>query len=345
MRDIQLDPWAEAIDEFPLTGTTWEKLRAVVRYAMLAPSSHNSQPWVFQLVGEHLELLADRSRALPVVDPEDRELIMSCGAALVFLRLALRNFGYDSVVRLFPDPSRVDLLATVELGPIRPATEADHQLCGSIRRRRTNRFPFETRPVPEPVLGRARAAAEAEGAWLQTLLGEDDRNALADFIAEGDRVQMADRRFRRELAAWVHANRSGSRDGMPGSAHGIGDLASAIGPVVIRTFDVGKGAAAKDRQLALGSPVLAVLWTETDTPRDWFQAGQALGRSLLQLTADGVSASYLNQAIEVPELRDRLRTLLRREGFPQIVLRLGYGRAIKPTPRRPLDEVVRESGA
>jgi len=175
---------------------------------------------------------------------------------------------------------------------------------------------------------------------MQTLDGQSDRIAVGDLIAEADRQQMADRRFRRELAAWIHANRSGSHDGMPGYARGAGDLASTIAPVIIRTFDMGKGAAARDRELALGSPVLAVLWTEEETPRAWIQVGQALERALLRLTSDGISVSYLNQPIEIPDLRDGLARMLGREGYPQLILRLGFGRPVRPTPRRPVEEVL-----
>lgn len=340
MNDTTLDPWAEAIDEFPLTGTSRARFLAALRYAVLAPSSHNSQPWVFRQRGDALDLLADRSRALPVVDPDDRELIISCGVVLRFLRVALTHFGQGASVALLPDANEPDLLARVTLTDAIEPKPRDHELFQAILSRRTNRFPFEPRPVPEPLLGRARNLAEKEGGWLQTLTGEEDRATLAELIAEGDRQQLADRRFRRELASWVHSNRSTTRDGMPGYTHGLGDLAAEVGPLVIRTFDIGDGRAARDRQLALGSPALAVLWTEQDTLRDWLRAGQSLGAALLSFQSDGISVSYLNQPIELPELRDQVRSLLGREGAPQIVLRLGFGRQVRTTPRRRVEDVL-----
>jgi hypothetical protein len=289
--------------------------------------------------GVFLQLRADRTRALAVSDSDDRELTMACGAALFNLRVALRYFGQRCIWEMLPDPEDPDLMARVRLTGQLTAGEEDARLFRSIALRRTNRQPFDQRPVPEPALARARTAAESEGAWLQVLTGEEDRLGLADLIAEADRQQMADRHFRRELAAWVHANRSASSDGMPGYAHGVGDLASNLAPMVLRTFDLGRGTAARDRQLAVGSPALAVLWTETESPRAWLRAGQALQHALLRLTTDGVSASYLNQAIEIPELRDGVSRLLGREGYPQIVLRLGFGQPVRPTPRRSVDLV------
>jgi hypothetical protein len=166
---------------------------------------------------------------------------------------------------------------------------------------------------------------------------------MADLIAEGDRIQLSDKRFRRELASWIHPNRSHSKDGMPGYAFGYNDIMSYIGPFVLRTFDIGKGQAAKDRQLAAGSPTLAILGTRSDERMDWLKTGMALSRILLAAQSENVWSSFLNQPIEVPELRPKVQELVKEEGkgFPQIMLRMGYGKEIKPTPRRSVEDVLR----
>jgi hypothetical protein len=126
---------------------------------------------------------------------------------------------------------------------------------------------------------------------------------------------------------------------MPGSALGMSDLTSRLGPFAVRTFDWGRGRAAKDEQLALGSPVLAVLTTKADGPADWLAAGQALGHVLLQATVDDVVASFLNQPVEVEELRGEVAALAG-GGAPQLVLRLGFvAGKVPPTPRRPVADV------
>jgi len=342
MADILLEPYIEALDEFPITGTTSEKLRAAVKYAVRAPSSHNSQPWLFRITADDaLELRADRARALPVVDPEDRELVISCGAALFQMCVALRHFGCAPRVERLPDATDPDLLARVRLSGAWERTAEDEGLFQAIAARRTNRLPFESRSLPEQLGAALEAAAQAEGTWLHVFRTSEARTAVADLIAEADRLQMADKRFRRELAAWLRPNWSDRADGMPGFALGLGDVMSAAGPLVVRTFDVGRGQAARDQELAVGSPLLALLGTARDTNADWLAAGQALARVLLRAQVDGVSASFLNQPVEVGELRLRLLNLAGRAGFPQILLRFGYGRATPATPRRPPGDVVR----
>jgi hypothetical protein len=302
------DVWHVQEADFPTHGKPAEQLRFLLNYAVMAPSGHNTQPWLFQIDGNEVELYADRTRALPMADPEDRELILSCGAALFHLRMAFRYFGYQGVVTVFPTGGNQDLLARVELGGRRDSAAEERRLFQAIPLRRTNRARFEDKPIPPALLAGLQAAANAEGAWLQMEPGEAARNAVTDLIAEGDRLQWADRRFRRELAIWVHPNRSTSGDGMPGYAFGLSELTSDYAPVLLRTFDLGNGRAAKDRELATGSPVLAVLGTNGDTPQDWLCAGQALARVLLRARAEGVWASYLNQPIEVAEQQHNCRS-------------------------------------
>jgi hypothetical protein len=119
------------------------------------------------------------------------------------------------------------------------------------------------------------------------------------------------------------------------------DFASHIGPFLIRTFDIGKGQAAKDKELASGSPVLAVLGTDADEPLNWIQTGQALAKILLQARAKEIWTTFMNQPIEVPELRPRvLQALGRATGFPQLLMRTGYSKEVKPTPRRDIKDVI-----
>jgi Nitroreductase family len=334
------DPWHVEESVFPKQGTATDQLRFLVSYAILAPSGHNTQPWLFRVAGGALELFADRTRALPVVDPDDRALVISCGASLYTLRVAIRHFGFTDQVELFPDRLQPDLLARVALGVPKPATDDDDQRFLAIPHRRSNRQPYEPRSVPGAVLSQLQTAATEQSVWLTVAEGEKTRNAVADLVAAGDRIQASSKPFRRELAAWIHHNRTRSRDGMPGYAHGMGDLMSLLGPFVLRTFDWGDGQAARDRQLATGSPVLAVIGTAADDPPSWLAAGQALSSVLLLARAHGVSASFLNQPIEVPELRPQLRNCIGMTGYPQLLLRLGYGPNARATPRRPVAEVL-----
>jgi hypothetical protein len=326
--------------DFPERGSDAAKLAYLLRYAIRAPSSHNSQPWRFLLAGDRLSLFADRTRALPVVDPDDRELLMSCGAALLHLRVAARHFGHTVDVDLLPDPSDRDLLARIELHEAARPTYEEKLLFWAISHRRTNRHAFEPRALPDELAETLARAAEEEGAWLAHVEGEADRLALADLVSEGDIRQLSDLSFRRELAAWVHPGRTHANDGMPAYARGLPGLLSTLGPFVIRTFDHGKGAAARDRKLLDASPALFVLGTREDSDADRVRAGEALAHVLLRATQDELSASFLNQPVEVPDLRPRVTELAGAGGWAHAILRVGYGPEVAATPRRPVRDVL-----
>jgi nitroreductase len=339
-RDKTTSPWHILAEDFPTSGTTLEKWKFLLGYAVLAPSSHNSQPWQFHIHDDQVELYADRHRACPVVDPEDRELIMSCGCALYHLRSAMRHFGCLGEIEILPKPGDHNLLARISMGAQAEASVEESLIFFAIPKRRTNRQPFSDDPIPESLLDALQKAAEAECAWLQFMREDEVKHAIADLVAEGDRWQWANKAFRQELAKWVHSNRSAARDGIPGYAQGIDDLMSYAGPLVVRTFDMGDGQAAKDHEVATGSPALAVLGTEGNGPREWLLAGQALARVLLRARVEDVWVSFLNQPIEAPYLRMKLRELIGKPGTPQAVLRLGFSKDVKPTPRREVASVL-----
>ncbi len=305
--------------------------RELVARAVLAPSSHNTQPWQFVVRGGALELHADRTRALPVNDPEDRELTISCAAALMNLRAGAAAAGLVAGVEIEPDPAS-DLLAMVRCAP----GESDGELArlaGAIDLRHTAREPFAARPLDVALLGRLTNAAGAEGAALRWVDGRQTREQIADLVAEGDRIQFADRRWRRELAAWMHPARAD--DGLPVERFG-----GAVRFVVSR-FNVGGSTAGKDEVFALHAPALGVLSTPGDERGDWMAAGQALQRLLLTAAAEGVQVGYLNQPCQVAALRPRLRELAGGEGEPQLVLRLGHPLGEPPAHRRrPVADVL-----
>lgn len=325
-----------------IDGSQARVLATALESAVRAPSGHNTQPWRFRLAGDRVELYADRSRALPVVDPTDRALTISCGATVAFLAVALRHAGFAADAVLLPDPTDRDLLATISPGRQHTPTDRDHQLFAAIEHRHTHRAPFQARAVPEDVLAAMTDDAERFGAALHVVIDDQVKQHVAELVAEGDRQQMANPRFRKELAAWMRSSYTRRDDGIPGYALGIPGLPSLIGPLLMRTIDMGAGQATKDRQLAATAPALLLLTTPGDTVTDWLAAGQALGTLLLTATAAGLAASFLNQPVETDALRTPLGDLLDPTGGrPQLVLRLGYPHtAAGATPRRPVAEVV-----
>jgi hypothetical protein len=315
---------------FLLTDHTAERL---IASAILAPSSHNTQPWRFEVRNGGIDLYADRTRTMTQNDPSGRELIISCGCALYNLRVAAAWMGL--VARSEPEAHLRDdgLLARVsfERAQTRGA-EAD--LCVAIYSRHTYRKPFASTTVSQSTVDALIAAASAEHAHLHVLASADQRARAIELIAAGDSTQWADPQWRRELANWMNPKRKG--DGLP-----IATLAAPIVQLAVRTIDMGDRVAAHDRETAYDSPLLTVLSTKSDGYRQWLQAGQALERMLLTAQTLGVQASFLNQPIQVATLRPKLREIAGAHDEPQMLIRWGVPiEEIPATPRRAVDAVM-----
>jgi nitroreductase len=310
-----------------------DQVKSVIGAAVLAPSTHNTQPWRFRCAPAGLELHADPDRALPVADADRRELLLSCGAALFNLRTAIHALGAHPATTLFPRRDDPTLLAVVRPFAARRPDPRLVELADAIPRRQTNRTPFEAVAIPPSVVAELRHAAEVEQAWLPRLDAKQ-LEGLRELVHEGHDAQLANPAFLAEWRHWTHRDPD-SRDGVP--EYAAGAMPSGNGGWVLRDF----GSRRRDRT-GHAEPLVVVIGSFDDTPTDRLRAGQAMQRVLLTATAAGFDASFISQPVEVPPVRAELRRLLGGGLWPQIVLRLGRGAPVPWTPRRSLGDVLLE---
>lgn len=340
MRECSTNPWEVVETDFPAQGSPAEQLRFLLNYAALAPSRLNTQPWLFTIEGQTVQLYADRSKRLSAVDADDRELTIGCGAALENLLIAMRFFGYAPHVEVDSHPAQPDLLARVSLDRGVEPTEEERLLFHAIPKRRTNRHLFTERKVAAPLLEALEELAQRQGTFF-LVVPDELRSAVVNLIVLGDRLLWEKPDYRQELAAWIGRDQGTSREGVPERALGGEELASSLGRPVLHTLIQEREN--KARHVAPDSPVLAVISTFADNWFDWLAAGRTLEQILLRACAEGVEASFFNQPIEVATARAELQRLLGRQGLPQLVLRLGYGPQVPPTPRQDVKEVLLRS--
>jgi nitroreductase len=309
-------------------------LRAVDA-AILAPSVHNTQPWLFRLDDTTIEVHADTGRRLPATDPDGKALRLSVGAATFNIRTAIAVQGWRTHTDLLPDPTRPDLIARIIVGEQHMPSPADQGLFAAIPRRHSNRRPFLDAAVPLEVRARLIDAARTENAWLELIVGHEARYLITELTRTADDVLMRDLAYLAELASWSRPE-GDALDGPP-QPNG-GSAAHAIDLLARRDFGGPPGHPPVPRFEV--EPLLAVLGAYGDSPRHDLIAGQALQRVLLTATSSGLVTSLASQAMDVPHIREQLRLGLRRPGPPQMVLHIGYGPGGHSPPRRTVAEVL-----
>lgn len=308
----------------------------LVECAAQAPSTHNTQPWMFMLgsIGRNeIRIWADRSRWLPVADPDRREMLLSIGCALENLLVAAESLGLDAWVQYFPDPQQEDYVALVR---VRPGEVVGRRgkLVRAIPDRHTAYMRYDGRPI-EPAV-RAEFEEIVNEPDVRVIFAEsaEVRRAVEQLVMRADALQFADPAFRDELGRCIGRG-----------AYGAPWLLAKLEQAAVSWLDLGDSAGRRDAEVLMSSPLVALVATTEDTGRARVRAGQVFERMHLTATACGVRVQPMNQAIQVAEVRSQLLSVMAPdEGtalHAQMLLRLGY--ASEPTaspPRRSIEELM-----
>jgi hypothetical protein len=308
--------------------------------ACRAPSIANSQPWLWRIRGDALELRCDPSRQLAVADPQGQLMVISCGAVLHHAIVVLAVLGAGVAVEHIDDPTDPVLLARLTLTGRRAVSAEDMRMHHGLRIRRTDRRPFRgTGPLPDSIIGLLRHAAATFGVATH-VFDPEQTGFLAGAAREAAHIHDKNKSYRDEMAAWTTRRNPVGRDGIPPTV--------AV-PQVPRTVPVRNFAPDGEPLLDPGPgddryTTYLAFATDTDTKTDWLRTGEAISAVLLTATTLGLASSILSEVVEVPGARALLQSLVAPAGFPQLTVRLGLnasGPELPMTPRRPCNEVIR----
>jgi nitroreductase len=310
-------------------------LASIVECAGLAPSVHNTQPWAFHTRPYEIDVRAERSRGLDVLDPSGRQMFISCGAAVEFARTAVHALGRECAVTLLPSNDDPDLVARLSFGGRRPETEQDSGMVDAILRRFTDRGEYAPAALAPTLVAELVKGVDERGGWLKVITEPGDRVAVIQALTAAEAAEAADPAYRDELAAWVRVGKG--PDGIPTSALEIDTSPGVVNEVPLRDFTGrnqhplpgGEGPAP-----AVERDTLILIGTTGDTPTDWLRAGQALGWLLLRLTVANVSSQPLGQVLDLETVRLRLSRQLGFLGHIQFLVRTGIGHGLPVTSRR-----------
>ncbi len=302
----------EAIDQL----NTDDNVALAIKFAMLAPSPRNIQPWAFSRPHDgEIDLYFDRSRSRPVADPYGRELIISCGVALRFLRLALKSLGTDHVVNIYPEPHNPDLVAKIRLTDevVEPDGRA-RDLVAVALARHTNWHTFIDERLPRTSISKLRSAAQLDGMRV-TVVSDADRPMVEYLAATANHRQLANPKFVAELKRWP-----------------VGRPEDHNPPFSIISTET---------ESAKSTGELIALATIGDTEEQWLVTGQGLADLLLTATGLGLAIAFMNQPVQAPQSRRELSQVLLLNADLQQLIRVGTATEdAGATPRRSFEDVL-----
>jgi hypothetical protein len=332
-----MNEWAIHDDEFRRCATHGERLKFLLRYAVLAPSVQNTQPWAFRVTPDGIEVYADTSRRLLVIDPADREMLISIGAAITNLRVAAAHFGYETTVMYERRPEETMPLGFVSCIP----GEGDPRLAAlfpAIQSRHTNRETFDALPI-DPAALETLCDVVVQYPDTFQFVRPHELPEVVDLVDMADRALMQRPAVRAELADWLRPDDL-SEDGVPSDSGRIAAPLAALNGYLLRSAASASVQATHDRRLAATASAFVVVSSKEDRI-SLLRTGQILERLLLTITAVGLQYSFLNQPAEASAFRGRLGAIAGSPAPPQLMLRIGHpDRVAKPVRRRGVEQVL-----
>ena len=313
------------------TNANRRRLASLLDYALLAPSSHNTQPWTFAVSDSEIRVFVDRNRWLRIADPDQRELYVSAGCALENLLVAAAHRRYRTQVSYVSEDREDGLAAIAQFKPGGKPADRRDALFDALRTRHTNRRPYDRRPLARDVVTRLYAAVHDDGVQLWLITDAETSGRIGHLLALAERTQFSDAAYRRELG-----------DSIGSGAFGDGWLKATAGRLVVHHVDLGRSMARKNVARLQSAPALGVLTSLGNDRGAQVRVGQAFERLALTATRMGVAVQPMSAVLEMPLTRAALANLLPEEVFPQHTFRLGYAPPERRrSPRRPVAEVLR----
>jgi len=312
--------------------------RELIRNAVLAASSHNTQPWKFRIQQHSITILPDYSRRCPAVDPDDSHLFKSLGCAVENLVHAAAAQGFAAEVQF--DDTEDAVIVRLNLDPSACATD----LFRAIPQRQCVKTAYDGTSLTASELEALEQAGRGQNIRTIMLLSETQKDVVVDYVTRGNFAQLTDRAFREELVSWIRFNPGQAMkagDGLSGRTSGKPSLPGWLAKWIIGLVLTPKGQAGTDARNIRSSAGMAVFVSRHNDKASWVEAGRAYERFALQATSLKVRTAFINQPLEVRTLRAQFESWLGLNGeHAQLMVRFGHGPVAPFSLRRPIDDVI-----
>lgn len=334
--------WDVNIDDFYNNQTDIDKLKFLLKFAVLAPSSHNTQPWSFSVTENTIKVYREKTRRLPIADVNDRQLFLSVGCAIENIIVAANYYNYLTEIEYNQDPSKKDLMAVINFKrEIMKLNDKNH-LIKFIKLRRTNRNKFKNEVIDKNLII-SFSNLQIDNATICIIEDREKLSKLSDIAINASINSMEDNGFRIELSHYVKNNLTKSSIGIPGYALGIPTFVSFALPYLIKCFNLEKISKKKNEILLKKyTPYIVLITTKTDESKDWLNSGRLFQRLALLSTKNRISLSPWGAPIQIGEFYKDIQEIVKTSDRPQMFIRMGYTlKTAKSSPRLMADDVIK----
>ncbi len=329
------DIWHITPQDYPKAGTIEEKIKFFLRYAILAPSAHNTQPWRYEITGSALKVFRDPENTLQVGDPTMRETIMGIGTFIEAFIQAANHFGYKTEVE--PKIYLAEELHIADIHVFEDETDPRKDLFEAITQRHTNRGAYE--PSLEATTIEALHITEEPQVKQFFITEIEPKQKIGQLVRQATFIALSMRAMREEIAQLVYIEGEDKAHGM--SLQSM--LATTANPTkgydaIMHHMDV-KAEAEEGEKKWASTPVIIVIGSELDGPQAWLASGRTLMRTLLAAAAQGLTHDISAGPVEIPTIAPLLRKEIDPNFRPQCLVRVGKPLNpdfTKPSTRRPI---------
>lgn len=331
------------------TATTEELFLNLVGWGVLAPSSHNSQPWRFIIYPESnsIDICLFEAGVLKHSDKKSRQAHISIGCASQNILAAAEYYDLDVRVEYFQDSFYPSPLVKLIFGQrVGKPKEKDRKILDAIKSRRMNRSKFNPlQNIPKELVDRIKTVVEHEGLVLNVITDTPTKFALAEIQYSADRSVIAINNFRKELGDFFLPNDTNQGIGMPGNTFGLSDEMAKYahqefggsGPF---DPDLAFGMAISGRDGLKSSPLIGIISVPEDSPLWWIKTGMVFGELALEAEISGLSVAVHAAMVEVEMFNRLLKIRLKQNHRPTVIFRMGYTSEQRPhSPRLCASEV------
>ncbi len=343
MKALNYKPWNLKISDFPEHADLTEQVLFVLRFAILAPSGHNSQPWEFQIKENSIFIRVNKERSLAYSDPKRRQLLIGIGCAIENILLASDYYGFRSELKYFPEVSDDDLVARISLKKTDNTKNNPNHLIFSIAKRRTNRGKYFSRPLPEQFLQTIQKNSD-DNLKIGFITDKNKKDEIINIVSMAQVESMEDPLFREELSHYIKSNYTKSKTGMPGFTLGIPAPISLFASSLIKKINLSKKNQKQDEALLKEfTPVFGVISSRIDDKNGYIASGWLFEKVWLLAEQAGIAVSPLAATIQSDSYCAEFQKVFGIHNYrPQIFFRIGYPvKSVEHSPRMSVEEVMK----